>query len=63
MASVDITLLPWKRKSVIITCVCVYLQKEVPKLMRQGLDQLIEFDKKSKHNIRVYTYEDAVKRF
>lgn len=63
MASVDITLLPWKRKSVIITCVCVYLQKEVPGVMRLGMDQLIEFDKKSKDNIKVYTYENAVKRF
>lgn len=54
MPSVDI---------VIITCVCVHLQKAVPRLMRQGMDQLIEFDKKSKDNIRVYTYENAVKRF
>lgn len=31
--------------------------------MRQGLDEMLQFDKKSEEKMRVYTYEDAVKRF
>lgn len=41
----------------------VFLQKEVPKVMRQGLDEMLQFDKKPEEKMRVYTYEDAVKRF
>lgn len=43
--------------------VSVFLQKEVPKVMRQGLDEMLQFDKKPEEKMRVYTYEDAVKRF
>lgn len=43
--------------------VSVFLQKEVPKLMRQGLDEMLQFDKKPEEKMRVYTYENAVKRF
>lgn len=31
--------------------------------MRQGLDEMLQFDKKPEEKMRVYTYEDAVKRF
>lgn len=31
--------------------------------MRQGIEEIIQFDKKPKEKIRVYTYENAVKRW
>lgn len=36
--------------------------KELARVMRTGIDQMIEFDKKSEGKMRVYTYENAVKR-
>ncbi|XP_041789370.1 serine hydrolase-like protein [Chelmon rostratus] len=37
--------------------------KEVPKVMRQGFDELLQFEKKTEEKrIRVYTYENAVER-
>uniref|UniRef100_H3CIY8 Serine hydrolase like n=1 Tax=Tetraodon nigroviridis TaxID=99883 RepID=H3CIY8_TETNG len=36
--------------------------KDLPDKMRQGIEEIIQFDKKPKEKIRVYTYENAVKR-
>ncbi|XP_023274889.1 serine hydrolase-like protein isoform X3 [Seriola lalandi dorsalis] len=36
--------------------------KEVSKVMRQGMDEMIQFEKKSEEKKRVYTYEKAVER-
>lgn len=38
-----------------------FFQKEMPDVMRQGMDEMIRFDKKPE-KMRVYTYENAVKR-
>lgn len=38
------------------------LQKELPDVMRQGIDEIIQFDKKPEEKMRVYAYENAVKR-
>lgn len=46
---------------------CVFLrlvlQNELARVMRSGIDQIIEFDKRPEDKTRVYTYENAVKRF
>uniref|UniRef100_A0A3B4YMT2 Serine hydrolase like n=1 Tax=Seriola lalandi dorsalis TaxID=1841481 RepID=A0A3B4YMT2_SERLL len=39
-----------------------FLPKEVSKVMRQGMDEMIQFEKKSEEKKRVYTYEKAVER-
>ncbi len=45
------------------SCVCVFLQKEVPKVMKEGFDGMLQFEKRTKDkNAKVYTYENAVKR-
>ncbi|XP_056227925.1 serine hydrolase-like protein isoform X3 [Seriola aureovittata] len=36
--------------------------KEVSKVMRQGMDEMIQFEKKSEEKKRVYTYEKVVER-
>ncbi|XP_018520584.1 serine hydrolase-like protein isoform X1 [Lates calcarifer] len=36
--------------------------KEISKVMRQGMDEMIQFEKKTEENKRVYTYERAVER-
>ncbi|KAG7238432.1 hypothetical protein INR49_030939, partial [Caranx melampygus] len=36
--------------------------KEVSKMMRQGMDEMIQFEKKTDEKKRVYTYEKAVER-
>lgn len=38
-------------------------QTELPRVMRAGIDQMIEFDKTPEAKTRVYTYENAVKRY
>lgn len=40
-----------------------FLQEALPELMRQGLDEMLQFDKKPEEKMKVYTYENAVKRF
>lgn len=37
-------------------------QKDLPEVMRQGIDEIIQFDKKPEEKNKVYTYENAVKR-
>lgn len=46
-------------------CALVLLrfQKELARVMRTGINQMIEFDKKPEDKTRVYTYEKAVKRW
>uniref|UniRef100_A0A674NDY0 Serine hydrolase like n=1 Tax=Takifugu rubripes TaxID=31033 RepID=A0A674NDY0_TAKRU len=36
--------------------------KELPDVMRRGMDEIIQFDKRPEEKTRVYTYENAVKR-
>ncbi|XP_044047207.1 serine hydrolase-like protein isoform X2 [Siniperca chuatsi] len=36
--------------------------KEMPKVMRQGMDEMLQFEKKTEEKKRVYTYEKAVER-
>ncbi|XP_028261645.1 serine hydrolase-like protein isoform X2 [Parambassis ranga] len=36
--------------------------KKMSKLMRQGIDELLQFEKKTEEKTRVYTYEKAVQR-
>ncbi|GLD69849.1 serine hydrolase-like protein isoform X1 [Lates japonicus] len=36
--------------------------KEISKVMRQGMDEMIQFEKKTEEKKRVYTYEKAVER-
>lgn len=43
--------------------VSLLFQKDMPDVMRQGIDEIIQFDKKPEEKIRVYTYENAVKRW
>lgn len=41
-----------------------FLQKEMPKVIRQGIDEMLQFGKKSKDKKdRVYTFENAVERY
>lgn len=40
-----------------------FFQKDLPDVMRQGMDEIIRFDKKPEEKIRVYTYENAAKRW
>lgn len=42
--------------------VSVLFQKELPDVMRRGMDEIIQFDKRPEEKRRVYTYENAVKR-
>lgn len=42
--------------------VSFFFQKKFPKVMRQGLEEMLQFDKKPDERMRVYTYENAVKR-
>ncbi|XP_063740251.1 serine hydrolase-like protein isoform X2 [Eleginops maclovinus] len=37
-------------------------QKEIPKVMRQGIDEMIQYEKKTEEKKRVYTYEKAAER-
>ncbi|KAK5899456.1 hypothetical protein CesoFtcFv8_008936 [Champsocephalus esox] len=34
-------------------------QKEIPKVMRQGMDEMLQYEKKTEEKKRVYTYEKA----
>ncbi|XP_018520581.1 LOW QUALITY PROTEIN: serine hydrolase-like protein [Lates calcarifer] len=36
--------------------------KEMPKVMRQGMDEMLQFEKKTEEKKRVYTYEKALER-
>ncbi|KAM9362554.1 serine hydrolase-like protein [Symphorus nematophorus] len=36
--------------------------KEVPKVIRQGFDEMLQYEKKTEEKMRVYTYENAVER-
>uniref|UniRef100_A0A665X3E1 Serine hydrolase like n=1 Tax=Echeneis naucrates TaxID=173247 RepID=A0A665X3E1_ECHNA len=36
--------------------------REIPKVMRQGIDEMIQFEKKTNGKTRVYSYEKAVER-
>lgn len=40
-----------------------FLQKEVSKMMRQGMEEVIQYEKKTDEKKRVYTYEKAVERY
>lgn len=41
----------------------VFLQKEMPNVMRQGMDQMIQYEKaEEKKKNRVYAHEQAVER-
>lgn len=42
--------------------VSVLFQKELPGVMRQGMDEILQFDRRPEEKTRVYTYENAVKR-
>ena len=43
--------------------VSVVLQKEVPKVIRQGFDEMLQYEKKTEEKkTRVYSYENAVER-
>ncbi|KAF3852212.1 hypothetical protein F7725_005567 [Dissostichus mawsoni] len=37
-------------------------QKEIPKVMRQGMDEMLQYEKKTEEKKRVYTYEKAAER-
>ena len=42
----------------------VSLQKEIPKVVRQGFEELLQYEKKPEEKkTRVYTYENAVERY
>ncbi|XP_063331395.1 serine hydrolase-like protein [Pelmatolapia mariae] len=36
--------------------------KEIPRIMRQGMEEMLKFEKKAEEKKRVYTYEKAVER-
>lgn len=40
----------------------VFLQTEISKMMRQGMDEMLQFEKKTEEKKRVYSYEKAVER-
>lgn len=42
--------------------VSVFWQNEMPKVMRQGMDEMLQFEKKTEEKTRVYTYAKAVER-
>lgn len=40
-----------------------FFQSDIPKAMRQGMDDLLQYEKKSEEDMRrVYTYEKAAER-
>lgn len=42
----------------------IFLQKEIPRIMRQGMDEMLKYEKKAEEEKkRVYTYEKAVERY
>lgn len=42
---------------------CVLLQKEISRVMRLGMDQMLQFEKNTEKTERIYTYEKAVERY
>lgn len=41
---------------------CLFLQTEIPKVMREGMEEMLQYEKKTEEKKRVYTYEKAVER-
>lgn len=41
----------------------LFLQKELTEVLRQGMDGMIQFEKKTEKKRRVYTYKEAVERY
>lgn len=40
------------------------MQKEMPKVIKQGMDEMLQFEKKAEEKkSRVYSYEQAAERF
>lgn len=48
-------------------CLCfsplILSQKEIPRIMRQGMEEMLKFEKKAEEKKRVYMYEKAVERY
>lgn len=42
---------------------CVFPQENTPKVLREGIDEILQYEKNTAKTERIYTYEKAVERY
>lgn len=42
---------------------CFFSQENIPTVMREGIDEMLQYEKKTVKTERIYTYEKAVERY